>query len=143
MSIASDVKTVLEADTALMAILTGGLWTGFTEINRQDVPGAFDANKEIMPCALIKIGTEMPRGPYKKSTRTAILIYFYQRAGNNFIESAMDRTYALLHEAKIGSGTFLILHEDTVHSYDIAQRETNAIDSFMALMRFGQYRLRL
>jgi hypothetical protein len=125
-----------------MALLTGGVWTGLREINRQEAAAAFDASKELKPCALIKSGAEVPNGPYKTSTRNGILIYLYQRTGNATIESAIDRIYALLHDKKIGSGTFSILHEHTIHAYELEQSKANALDASMAMMRFGQYRLR-
>lgn len=136
MSIADDVRTKLKADTALMAILTGDVWTGIKEISRQDAPTAFDGNDELKPCALIKQGTEIPRGPFSKSTRNTILIYLYQQTGNSAIESAIERVLTLLHEKRIGTKTFQILHENTVRDTD------NVLKSSMALMRFGQYRNR-
>ena len=142
MTVADDIKTILTADATLMALLTGGVHTGMQEISRQDTPSAFDANMEILPCALIKIGTEIPRGPYMRSTQTVIHIYFYQRTGNATIESAMDRTYDLLHDTRIGARTFAILHDNTLHSYDIAERQDNALQSSMAMQRYLQVRLR-
>ena len=142
MSIADDVRTVLRNDTTLMATLTGDVWTGIMEINRQDAPTAFDANDELKPCALIKQGVEVPRGPYSNSTRNSLLIYLYQRTGNSAIESAIGRILLLLHEKKIGTKTFLILHENTVRAYEYEQRKANALDCSQALMRFGQYRNR-
>jgi hypothetical protein len=142
MTIADDVKTVMKANATLMAVLTGDVWVGITEINRQTAAAAFDANGEIKPCALIKVGTEVPSGPYSRSTQVAIMIYFYQRTGYGFIESAMDKTYDLLHEKKIGTGTFLILHNNTLHGYEVVQREPNALGAMMAMQRYYQTKLR-
>ena len=142
MTIADDVKTVMKANAALMAVLTGDVWTGITEVNRQTAAAAFDSNGEIKPCALVKVGTEVPSGPYSRSVRVAIMIYFYQRTGYSSIESAMDKTYDLLHEKKIGTGTFLILHDHTLHGYEVVQREPNALDAAMSMQRYYQTRLR-
>lgn len=142
MSIATDIEAVLEADATLMALLTGGVHTGVKEIDRTATPSAFDANKELLPCALIKTGTEMPRGPYKRSTQTSVHIYFYQRVGNTTIESAMDRCYDLLHDKRIGNGTFAVLHDTTLHSYELSEREANALDANMGMQRYLQYRSR-
>jgi hypothetical protein len=142
MTIANDVRTAMKANATLMAMLTGDVWVGIKEINRQTAAAAFDANGEIKPCALIKEGTEIPRGPYSRSAQTVILVYFYQRAGTSTIESAMDKTYDLLHESKIGSRTFQILHDQTLHEYEIVQREVNALDAAMGMQRFVQTKMR-
>lgn len=142
MTIADEIKAVFQADGTMNSLLTGGVWTGIKEISRNNPAAAFDENKELLPCVLIKIGTEVPRGPYKRSTQTVISIYFYQRIGNATIESAMDRAYELLHDKKIGMGTFAILHDQTVHSYEMFERETNALDANMGMQRYLQPKYR-
>ncbi len=142
MTIADDIKTVFLADATMTTLLTGGVWTGIKEISQNTAALAFDANKELLPCTLIKAGTEIPRGPYKRSTQLVITIYFYQRTGNTTIESAMDRAYELLHDKKIGAGTFAILHDQTVHSYEIFEREANALDASMGMQRYLQTKYR-
>jgi hypothetical protein len=141
-TIADDFKTVLDADTTLMNLLTGRVWTGVKEIQRNATAAAFDANKELLPCALIKMGPEIPRGPYRTSTQVVVYVYFYQRAGNSIIESAMDRAYTLLHDKKIGSGTFRIEHDQTIHTYELIEREDNALDAQMGVQRYVQVKLR-
>jgi hypothetical protein len=142
MTIADDIKAVFEADLTMSGLLTGGVWSGIREISRNTAAQAFDANKELLPCTLIKAGTEIPRGPYKRSTQLVISIYFYQRTGNATIESAMDRAYELLHDKKIGTGTFAILHDQTVHSYELFEREDNALDAQMGMQRYVQTKYR-
>lgn len=140
MTIADDIRAVLIGNAPLMAALTGGVHAGVKEISRQETPEAFDENKELKPCALIKIGTEVPRGPFNRSGMVVVLIYFYQKNGNAVIESAMDQVYDLLHETKIGSKTWQILHSDTLHSYELAERKDQVIGGQMGLMRFVQMR---
>lgn len=140
MSLASDVKTVMTADATLMALLTGGVYVGVEEVSRQNTAGAFDANRELKPCALIKLGVETQRGPFRAalSVQTPITIYFYQRNDYDVIDPAMDRTLELLHLAKIGSTTWEVEYESTVND----QRD-QALDCPLATMRFVAVRRRL
>lgn len=131
MSIATDIVQELQSDDTLMDILTGGVYTDKAEINRQDVPDAFDANGEILPCALVKLGVETPRGPYSRSVQTPLIIYFYQRAGYTSIGGAMTRTYNLLHEKKVGSTTWQVLYDSSVFH----QRDA-ALDCPLSTLRF-------
>jgi len=140
MSLANDVKTVLSADATLMASLTGGVFADVVEVSRQKTAGAFDANEELKPCALVKEGVESRRGPYREnvSVQTPIIIYFYERDGYAAIESAMSRTLTLLQLAKIGTGTWEVAYESTVNH----QRD-QALDCSLTTMRFVAVRLRL
>jgi hypothetical protein len=138
MSLSDDMKTVLEADTPLMALLTGGIFNDVEEISRQNTPGAFDANKELLPCALIKYNTELPlRSGYKRAVNDPITIYFYQRAGYAVIEQAMNLAFDDLNEKKIGSGVWNI-------EFDIAvkQQRDVALDCPLGSLRFVAKRLR-
>ena len=103
MSLSDSIKTALEADVALMALLTGGVFNDVEEISRQNTAGAFDSTtKEIKPCALIKLGVETKTGPHARSVRTPVRIYFYQRQGYDVIEPAMDLVFNLMNDAQIG-----------------------------------------
>ncbi len=138
MSLRDDIKDALEDDTALMAYLTGGIFTGVEEINRQNTPDAFDANGEILPCALIKIGTELPlRSGYLNAVNTPFTMYFYQLQGYEAIEPAMDLAFADLNEQKIGSNVWSI-------EFDIAvnQQRDTALDCALGSLRFVAKRLR-
>ncbi len=140
MTLQSDVEAVLEADATLMALLTGGVFSGIEEISYQNAAGAFDANKELKPCALVKCGVETRRGPYDEaaSVQTPITIYFYQRDDYTAINPAMDRTLALLHMAKVGTGTWEVEFESQVNdTRDIA------LDCPLGTMRFVAVRRRL
>jgi len=135
MSLSSEIKTALQADTALMALLTGGVFNDVEEISRQNTPTAFDSNKEIKPCALIKMPNEVPAGPYKTSVRTAFVIYFYQRSGYATIASAMALAYADLNEKQIGTHVWNIEFVSAVH-----QQRDQALDCPLGSLRFSAVR---
>ena len=103
MSLSDSIKTALEADVALMALLTGGIFNDVEEISKQNTPGAFDGTtKEIKPCALIKLGVETKAGPHARSVRTPFRIYFYQRQGYDVIDPAMELVFDILNDQQIG-----------------------------------------
>jgi hypothetical protein len=132
MSLSDDIKTVLLADTELVALLTGGIHNAVEEINRQDTPSAFDeTTKEIKPCTLVKVATETPTGPYLNSVRTAIVIYFYQRSGYSVIEPAMAHAFADLKEKQIGE-----LVWNLEYSGGVYQQRDQALDCPLGSLRF-------
>jgi hypothetical protein len=123
MSLSSAIQDVLEADSALMAILTGGVFIEVEEISRQNTAGAFDANGEIQPCALIKLGVETKTGPHATSVRTPMRIYFYERQGYENIYPAMDIVFNLLNDQQIGERVWII-----EFSSDIKGQRDQALD---------------
>jgi hypothetical protein len=131
MSIGNDIKTALELDDALMALLTGGVFADVEEINRQNTPGAFDANMEIEPCILIKEGTETKLRPTRRGVQTPITIYFYQRSGFDVIDAAIALAFDDLNEKKIGDSVWNIEHDITIHR----QRDA-ALDCPLGTLRF-------
>lgn len=138
MSLSDDIKTALQADAALMALLTGGVHVEVEEISRQNTPTAFNADSEILPCALIKEGTELPlRSGFKRAVNAPFTIYFYQRQGYATIEAAMDLAYNDLNEQKIASGVWNIEFDVRVNQ----QRDT-ALDCALGSLRFVAKRLR-
>lgn len=137
MDLAADIQTVLEADDDLMDILTGGVHTDVEEINRQSTPDAFDANGEIQPCALIKLGNEFKISDTRRAVRTPITIYFYQRQGYDSTRPAMDLTHDLLNEQKIGDGVWNIEYDTTVY-----QQRDQALDCALETLRFTAARMR-
>lgn len=117
------VYTHLNADTELMALLAGGLYT-VPEISRRATPAAFDSNSEVKPCGLIKIGSTIPVNPYVVGSQITIDIYLYHPSGFTVLSAALDRIYQILHRKTltISNGTCLgIQHEaDTPELYDSA-----------------------
>ena len=121
MTLAEEIQDVLEADEALEEMLTGGIHVGIEEISRQLAPEAFDSNGEILPCMLIKLGVEIPSGPYLSSVQTPVVMYLYQRQGYGEIEPAMRIAFDLLNEQTFGTAVWNIRHSNTVYDQrDIA-----------------------
>lgn len=139
MSLSDDIRTAMEADSALMAILTGGVHDDFEEISRQNTPTAFDADKEIKPCALIKYNTEIPFSAAKiaNAVQTPLTIYFYERSGYANIASAMVLTFALINDSQIGTNVWRLEFDIAVYQ----QRDT-ALDCPLGSLRFVAKRLR-
>ena len=144
MTVQGDIATVLEANAALMAVLTGGVhqMDEVGEISRQNTPGVFDANGELKPCALIGEGTEVPRGPYDHdgvgtSVGSAVTVYFYEREGYASIENAMGKVFTLLARKKVGNGTWRVEYESSIRN-----QADQALQSSLGLMRFVVVRLR-
>jgi hypothetical protein len=124
MSLSSEVKTALGTNTALMALLTGGIHIDVEEISRQNTPSAFDGTtKELKPCALIKLGVETKTGPHARSVRTPFRIYFYQRQGYGSIYPAMDYVFNDLNDQQIGERVWNI-----EFSSDIKGQRDQALD---------------
>ena len=125
---------VLQGDATLLATLTGGVQRA-VEISRQATPGAFDANGELLPCALVKQETATPWGPHDDSGRLYVVVYFYERAGYANIEAARERVYGLLHRVKLtpvdGSGNY-----DVRHANDLIDVEDQALHVPMAMSRY-------
>ena len=138
MSLSDDVKTALTNDQQLMAILTGGVFNDVEEISRQGTPDAFDDNKELLPSALIKMGTEIPmRSGYPNSVQTPFTIYFYERSGYDDIEEAMGLAFDILNDSQTGSNVWRIEFDNAVYQ----QRDT-ALDCPLGSLRFVAKRLR-
>jgi len=138
MSLSDEIKTALEDDNSLMTLLTGGIFNEVEEISKQNTAAAFDANGEIQPCALIKLGVESRlRSGYVTSVNTPLVIYFYQRQGYDVIEPAMSLVFVDLSEMKIGTNVWNI-------EFDIAvnQQRDTALDCALGSLRFVAKRLR-
>jgi hypothetical protein len=136
-AIRDTIKNFLAADTTLMATLTGGLYTA-TEISRQLTPSAFDANDEVLPCALMVLEAEDPVGPYTTSSRLFVVVYFYERAGYTAIDAARDRVFALLNMQRIsGSGMWEMRHVG-----DVPDQRDAALNCALGLSRYQVTRLR-
>lgn len=130
------VRALLAGDGTLSAVLTGGVYGG-TEINRQETPAAFDANGEILPCALVKIESEQPVGPFNTSSRQFIVVYFYQRNGRVTIDTALARVFVLLNRIKLTAGVWQVKHAN-----DVTDVEDQALGCSMAFSRYEIIRKR-
>jgi hypothetical protein len=137
MSLSDDVKAALVANGSLMTLLTGGVWNDVEEISRQNTPGAFNAEKEIRPCALIKLNTEIPLRGYPNSVQTPFTIYFYQRRGYDVIEVAQAYAFSELNGAKVGDNVWAIEFDNAVY-----QVRDTTLDCALCSLRFVAKRLR-
>lgn len=128
------IYSLLKDDPALRATLTGGLYVS-TEISRQTTPDAFDDDRELLPCALLKLETETPWGPFRDSARLYFTVLFYQRAGVEAIEAARQRVYELLHRQAVspsgGGGCW-----EVAHAGDVLDAEDQALECSLATSRY-------
>lgn len=137
MGVRETIQATLKADTALMALLVGDVWTGVVEIGRTYTPEAFDAiTKEVLPCALIKMETDVEVPPFKSSSRSMMAIYLYQRVGYDVIVQAADRIYTLLNRVSL-AGMWEMRHTDT-----IADQEDQALQASLMVERYQVIRAR-
>lgn len=133
-----DVMLVLEADSTLMDYMTGGIYSQ-TEITRQGTPDAFDANLEIMPCALVNQGSQAQSGPYVENGISAQLylrVYFYELSGYASIGPAVERVRELLHRQKIGDNVWEVAWVN-----DTQNLRDQALDCSLAISTYQVTRL--
>lgn len=119
-----------------MALLTGSVHAD-VEVSRQATPAAFNASKEILPCALVTVESESPVGPHERSSRQFVVIYFYERSGYTTIDQAIDRVYTLLHRNHLGSGVW-----EVTHVGDMRDLADQALGCSMSFSRYAVTRLR-
>jgi len=96
----SAIKTLLEADETLMAIATGGIHDQ-SEISKSGTPGAYDSRGDLKPCAVLRMGTMTPTGPFTHSERQFFTIYYYEKPGGyTNIDAMKYRVKTLLHSTE-------------------------------------------
>jgi len=118
MSLASDVKTVLAADAALIDIFGTLIITyddlGDLGLNRNSFPSAFDTEGnggELKPIMIIRDrdqnSTFEMRGEDEQLTSTLqaveIVTYCSRFTGYTILDTALARVYALLHDRNAGT----------------------------------------
>src|SRR5512137_273515 len=123
MTLGSELVASLTEEEELiegLAGLTGGVYDADVvgEISRQTTPDAFDTNGEILPCALVRVGSETTIPPYRRGSRASVNVYFYQYAGYDVILGARDALLDAWHDTQIGTGTWAL-----EHAQDITQRD--------------------
>lgn len=128
------VKTLLEADDTLMAILTGGIYDR-GEISRTETPDAWDADRgTLKPCAVLTMGTVSPRAPFDDAATAFLQIYFYEKSGYDNIEDAMDRVYTLLHIQQVTIDPGFVY--EIRHANDLGDSKDDALDCSMSFSRY-------
>jgi hypothetical protein len=106
-----DVAAVMAADGALMAILTGGVYTaagaGPLGVTRETTPGAFDADGYLRPAALVRQRGQTPDGviddqeTQQASAARVVEVWLYEDSGYTNIDAAGERLFRLLHGRKL------------------------------------------
>lgn len=133
MSVIDELITTLEASGTLLSYLTGGIHGGdVVEITRQGSPSAFDANQEILPCCLVRMGNRMPEGPHRQGTRVYIDLFFYERGGMSNIREAQEFVYWLLHRQKAGVSRAW----EVQHTNDIPATEDPALNCTLLVSQY-------
>jgi hypothetical protein len=129
------ILQALQADAALAAILTGGLYDGVTvtDISRQATPGAYDANQELLPCGLLKPESQAPTGPHPDGSRLFVTLWLYQQSGATAIDAARERAYQVLHRSRFLAGGGLW---DVRHANDVLGMEMQALGTPAIMSRY-------
>jgi hypothetical protein len=135
MSLEADIQAILEADGDLMELLTGGVQDA-VEISRELTPGAFDTNQELLPCALVKSGTEIARENKIRAVQTSLNIFLYQRSGYAAIEAALPIIHYLLAERHL-NGIWQIQFNS-----EIARTTDETLNCPLAVQRYNVIRQR-
>jgi len=112
MSVTTDIKAVLEADSALMDILVGGVYTDDETdrngIGRTTTPAAYGTSGFLQPCAYVKERAQIGNwgGAYGNSgytgTRQIIEVWLYEDTAYTAIETAREQVIQLLQRTLIG-----------------------------------------
>ena len=94
------IRTRLEADATLIAILTGGIYDA-SELPEDGLtpaaaPGAYTGTR-LKPCAVIRFRNQNETQIVGASKRRFFEIYFYQGVGQSSIDAAAARCRTLLH----------------------------------------------
>jgi hypothetical protein len=109
----SSAKAILEADSALLALATGGVYdfdeTGRLGINRTNAATSSAYSSGIIqPCLLLKLRSSVPFGGVADdsqrivSARDMLEVWAYQDNGYSTIKSMLDRVYTLLQGQRVG-----------------------------------------
>lgn len=109
------IFAALQGDSALGAILSGGLYDGVAvdDISRQATPAAYDAWGEMLPCAILKPESQAPTGPHHDGARLFVTLWLYQQRGAAEIDAARERAYQVLHRAQL-AGMWEVRHANDV-----------------------------
>ena len=127
------VVNALQGDGTLAGLLTGGIYDGgaVDAISRQETPDAYDANLELLPCALVRAESATPWGPICDAGRLYFVVWMYQRSGAATIEAARLRIYTLLHRQQLSTtdGIYRIDHANDLLGLDEAPLSAKAVMS--------------
>lgn len=125
----------LTGDFDFTTALPGGLHQ-VVEISRQNTSAAFDGNKELLACGLLKFNAATPIPPYTHGARVSFELWLYQRAGYDQIEAARERAYTLLHDQKLMPVGTAVGCWEIHHTDDILQQEDDVLRCCLEMSRF-------
>ena len=131
------VAQAMQADGALMALLSGGVYTAAQIVPGMDVPNPFDEYGRVRPSALVRNETTATTGPGGRFDRAFVVVFFYDHAGYERIDQAADRARAVLHRRYIGDGSYEVRHVD-----DVSDQYDDAILAYMHRSRYQVARYR-
>jgi len=110
MSRETEVATYLQADTALTAILTGGIYAnselGREGITQDSTANAFDANGYLLPCAIVKQRGDIPdtriadEGSKIIAQSLMVEVWLYEDVSYTAIDAARARLFTIMHGHK-------------------------------------------
>lgn len=116
----SGIKTILDANAALVAQATGGIYKleslGKLGLNRTLHTGAF-TNGIIKPSIVIRQRSDTPtydyvdEGHQVMSCRAVVELWFYQASGYTTIRSMREKCFPLLHDKKVNNGRCMYIWE--------------------------------
>ena len=98
-----DVYAVLTADAILTGLLVGGIYHQRTapEISRQYTPAAFDGDRNIRPCCLLRIADTLSIQTGLSIVTNTIEIFYYEKWNYSTIEQARARVRCLIDKKYI------------------------------------------
>jgi len=126
------IATILQADSSLTAILSGGIFVsgdlGPAGITRDSCPDCFDADGYLLPCAIVKQRGDIPTfeagdvAGKVTSANQVIELWLYQDTTYTAIDAAKPNIYRLLQGAVLPD-SFEIYLSNTLSR----QRDTGAL----------------
>lgn len=132
MSREEQIATILQADSSLTAILSGGIFVsgdlGPAGITRDSCPDCFDADGYLLPCAIVKQRGDIPTfeagdvAGKVTSANQVIELWLYQDTTYTAIDAAKPNIYRLLQGAVLPD-SFEIYLSNTLSR----QRDTGAL----------------
>lgn len=137
------VKSVLEGDVTLAAILTGGVYSR-AGISRTLTPDAFDSKGAIKPCAVVtEEATNRIGHREDKMEMVSLVVWLYEDEGSGYtlIDTAKMRVRALLHDQTVTTSDGYVHH--IVHVYSLGDSFDDVLSAEMTHERFTVYRRRL
>ncbi len=127
------IAQAMQSDGALMALLSGGVYSVTQIVPGMEAPHPFDEFGRARPSALVRNETAATDGPQGIFDRAFVVVFFYDHTGYETISQAAERARAVLHRRYVGDGSYEVRHVDDVSDqYD---------DSILAYMHRSRYQV--